>query len=55
MACDTCNHCTYEIVAPPGLLQPLPIPAKAWESTSMDFIEDLPKSKGRGLYHGSGG
>lgn len=45
--CEICQHCKHETVAVPGLLQPLPIPEQAWEDISMDFIEELPKSKGK--------
>ena len=31
---------------PYGLLQPLSIPSKSWQSISLDFITDLPDSKG---------
>ena len=31
---------------PYGLLEPLPIPSKPWQSISLDFITDLPDSRG---------
>ncbi|CAL8989012.1 unnamed protein product [Prunus brigantina] len=33
---------------PGGLLEPLPVPTRPWESLSMDFIVSLPKSEGCG-------
>jgi len=35
------------MVAPPGLLQPLHIPSHKWSEIFMDFITDLPISKGK--------
>lgn len=42
-----CARCKHQPIAPAGLLEPLPIPSQAWQYISMDFIEQLPKSKGK--------
>jgi hypothetical protein len=44
--CLICQQAKCERVKYPGLLQPLPVPAHAWQVVSIDFIEGLPKSKG---------
>ncbi|PRQ43893.1 putative nucleotidyltransferase, Ribonuclease H [Rosa chinensis] len=48
-ACEVCQRNHYETRLPPGLLQPLAIPDKAWSVLSMDFIEGLPKSDGNSV------
>ncbi|GKB57762.1 transposon ty3-I gag-pol polyprotein [Tanacetum coccineum] len=45
--CDVCQRNNLDWVASPGLLQPLPIPTKAWHDISVDFIEALPPSQGK--------
>lgn len=44
--CAVCQHAKHEHSHPPGLLQPLPIPAGAWQDISLDFIEGLLISEG---------
>ncbi len=49
---DYCNSCTVcgrikpRWHKPYGLLKPLPIPVRPWDSISMDLIEQLPASAG---------
>jgi transposase InsO family protein len=44
--CDSCQRVKARHDLPGGLLQPLQIPQDRWESISMDFITQLPKTKG---------
>ena len=43
--CDTCCRAKMPRHHPYGLLEPLPIPIKPWQSIALDFIIDLPVSK----------
>jgi hypothetical protein len=44
--CETCSRNKLPRHKPHGFLHPLPIPTKAWQSVSMDFIVELPPSEG---------
>jgi hypothetical protein len=44
-SCEVCAKAKTDHSRLPGLLYPLPIPKKAWQTISLDFIEGLPKSK----------
>ncbi|CAH9095580.1 unnamed protein product [Cuscuta europaea] len=46
--CLVCQQDKVENRQPAGLLEPLPIPERPWDSISMDFISALPKSEGFG-------
>jgi hypothetical protein len=45
-ACATCQHAKPDHSRLPGHLQPLPVPDRAWQVISMDFVEGLPLSGG---------
>lgn len=45
--CPVCQVTKAEHVHIPGLLNPLEVPDMAWTHITMDFIEGLPKSKGK--------
>lgn len=40
--CIICQKAKYERQKPAGLLQPLPILDRPWQSIAMDFVFDLP-------------
>lgn len=46
-SCIVCQRSKPEQIASLGLLQPLPVPDRVWDSISMDFIEGLPSSHGK--------
>lgn len=41
-ACIICQQHKGETIAPPGLLQPIPIPERVWTEISKDFIWGYP-------------
>ena len=43
-ACDTCQHHKASNQPPGGLLHPLPIPYRRWQSISIDRIVQLPRT-----------
>lgn len=43
-SCLICQRAKPERVNYPGLLSPLPVPPKAWDTFTMDFINGLPQS-----------
>ena len=47
-ACLVCQQDKVDHQLPVGLLEPLPLATRPWESVSMDFITSLPKSEGCG-------
>jgi len=49
--CDTCQHNKGSNHKPYGLLNPLSVPEQPWASISVDFITQLPPSKGFTAIH----
>ncbi|GKB98047.1 ty3-gypsy retrotransposon protein [Tanacetum coccineum] len=46
-SCTVCQTIKHPNHKPYGLLQPLPTPSQPWHDISMDFITQLPPSKGK--------
>ena len=44
--CDACQRRKSENMPYPCLLQPTPVLTQAWSHLTMDFIEQLPQSRG---------
>lgn len=42
--CPQCQRNKASTAKPGGLLQPLPVPERAWDSVSMDFVTGLPRT-----------
>lgn len=47
-ACELCIRTKTPRTAPPGFLQPLPVPFRPWSDISVDYITPLPNCKYRG-------
>jgi hypothetical protein len=48
-ACGTCQRNKAEHLHPAGLLLPLPVPSAVWSDIGLDFVEALPKVKGKSV------
>jgi hypothetical protein len=44
--CDLCLHTKAQRHFSVGELHPLPVPSEPWDTISVDFIVELPKSSG---------
>jgi len=45
--CEVSLRNKHQNLAPAGLLQPISVPENMWTNIAMDFIEGLPKAKGK--------
>ncbi|XP_014660510.1 uncharacterized protein LOC105914201 [Setaria italica] len=48
-ACDTCQRYKSEHLHPAGLLLPLPVPQGVWTDIGLDFVEALPRVRGKSV------
>jgi hypothetical protein len=47
--CSICQRNKSEHLLPAGLLLPLPVPMDVWSDISLDFIEALPRMRGKSV------
>jgi transposase InsO family protein len=47
--CSTCQRYKSEHLHPAGLLVPLPIPQGVWTNIALDFVEALPRVRGKSV------
>ncbi|KAI4898691.1 hypothetical protein NFI96_020791 [Prochilodus magdalenae] len=45
-SCTVCSLCKTPRTLPAGKLMPLPVPSRPWSHLAVDFVTDLPNSKG---------
>jgi transposase InsO family protein len=47
--CSTCQRYKSEHLHPAGLLLPLPVPQGVWTDITLDFVEALPRVRGKSV------